>query len=473
MILRNMNILKCLFGILGCLWAGIEVYSQIQLPSVFSDGMVLQRNSRVAIWGWGNPAEELLLLPGWNVKDTVRVKVDCQGCWKAELRTSAAGGPYTLEIKETRESRRIADVMLGEVWLCSGQSNMEWSADMGIKNGAEEVAQAACPSVHIFHVPKQGSAFPQDDCRGQWESCSPQSMRRTSATAYFFARFLSEQLDVPVGILVSAWGGTPAEVWTPAEVVEADSVLSRNVLKEYPWWPVAPGVLYNRMIHPLVPYGLAGCIWYQGESNHENASSYGRLMTQMIGAWRERFRQPLPFYYVQIAPHTYHSAHNTPALLREQQQSVLETVSRTGMINISDLVEDVKDIHPRNKRAIGERLGCMVLDKEYERFVAPYESPRLAEASLQGRQLVLRFEGRFNRLVSSTRHIVGLSVTEGGRTSVAVKAKLEGRNLIIPVKGFKWPVQVSYCFDDATLGSLRTEDGLPVLPFRTEPIGPR
>ena len=120
------------------------------------------------------------------------------------------------------------------------------------------------------------------------------------------------------------------------------------------------------------------------------------------------------------------------------------------MINISDLVEDVKDIHPRNKRAIGERLGCMVLDKEYERFVAPYESPRLAEASLQGRQLVLRFEGRFNRLVSSTRDIVGLSVTEGGRTSVAVKAKLEGRNLIIPVKGFKWPVQVSYCFDDAT-----------------------
>lgn len=471
MMLKDMKILKCILGILGCLWAGIEVSSQILLPSVFSDGMVLQRNSRVAVWGWGNPAEELLLLPGWNMKDSVRVKVDSQGCWKAELQTAAAGGPYTLEIKGARESHRISDVMLGEVWLCSGQSNMEWSADMGIKNGTEEVAQAACPSLHIFHVPKQGAAFPQDDCRGQWEVCSPQSMRRTSATAYFFARFLSEQLEVPVGILVSAWGGTPAEVWTPAEVIKTDSVLSRNVLKEYPWWPVTPGVLYNRMIHPLVPYGLAGCIWYQGESNHENASSYGRLMTQLIGTWREHFKQSFPFYYVQIAPHAYHSAHNTPALLREQQQLVLETVQRTGMINISDLVEDVRDIHPRDKRAIGERLACMVLDKEYGRFVAPYESPRLAECTLQGKRLVLRFEGRFERLMSCTKEVIGLTVTEYGGTPVPVKAKLEGKHLIIPVKGLKLPVQLSYCFDDATVGSLRTEGGLPVLPFRTEPIG--
>lgn len=465
-----MKTLRCLLGILSCLWAGIGLRPQIQLPSLFSDGMVLQRDSRVAIWGWGNPAEELLLLPGWSTGDSVRVTVDNQGCWKAELKTCGAGGPYTLEVRGAHESRRISDVMLGEVWLCSGQSNMEWSADMGIKDGAREIEQADCPLVHIFHVPKQGASFPQDECRATWETCTPQSMRRTSATAYFFARFLAEHLDVPVGIMVSAWGGTPAEVWTPAEVVLSDSVLSRNTLAAYPWWPVTPGVLYNRMIHPLVPYRLAGCIWYQGESNHENASSYCRLMTRMVNAWRERFAQKFPFYYVQIAPHTYRSKNNTPALLREQQQLMLKSVDRSAMINISDLVEDVEDIHPRNKRAIGERLASMVMDREYRQFTAPYESAYLQAIRVEKNRVILEFGGCFDRLESLAEPIAGLVVTGCDGSSVKTENRIEGRNLIIYVRGVKSPVNVSYCFDDATIGSLRTENGLPVLPFRTGEI---
>ena len=136
--------------------------------------------------------------------------------------------------------------------------------------------------MRIFHNPKQGADTPQTDCRTKWEVATPESMRKTSATAYFFARYLTEHLKVPVGILVSAWGGTPAEVWTPAEIVEKDEILSKNKLKDYPWWPIKPGVLYNQMIHPLVPYQIAGCIWYQGESNHENAPSYARLVSKMV-----------------------------------------------------------------------------------------------------------------------------------------------------------------------------------------------
>ncbi|HJH64649.1 MAG TPA: sialate O-acetylesterase [Bacteroides mediterraneensis] len=450
---------------------GIEVKAQIQLPSVFSDGMVLQQNSKVAVWGWGNPSETLMILSEWSPGDTVRAVVDNQGRWKAEVPTGCAGGPYTLEVKGWNDSWKVSDVMLGEVWLCSGQSNMEWSADMGIMNGEQEVKQAACPSVRIFHNPKQGADTPQTDCRTKWEVATPESMRKTSATAYFFARYLTEHLKVPVGILVSAWGGTPAEVWTPAEIVEKDKILSKNKLKDYPWWPIKPGVLYNQMIHPLVPYQIAGCIWYQGESNHENAPSYARLVSKMVESWRKDFRWDFPFYYVQIAPHTYGAKNNTPALLREQQELMLSLVKSTAMINISDLVENVKDIHPRNKRAIGERLACLAMDKVYGQFTNAYESPHLASAELQRGKVVVNLEGNFSFLRSTAPNITGLVLTDGKGDTLTVKAKIKGKQIVLPVrKQSTPPYQVSYCFDEATIGSLRTEAGLPVLPFCTKPI---
>ena len=455
---------------MACLAAALQGQAQIQFPSVFSDGMVLQQNSKVAVWGWGDPSEELMLLSGWNPGDTVRVVVDNQGCWKAELETGRAGGPYVLEVKSRKESRKLSDVMLGEVWLCSGQSNMEWSADMGIMNGEEEVKQAACPSVRIFHMPKQGADTPQTDCRTAWETASPESMRRTSATAYFFARYLTEKLNVPVGIMVAAWGGTPAEVWTPESVVKQDEILSKNQLKEFPWWPIKPGVLYNQMIHPMVPYRIAGCLWYQGEANHENASSYARLMSKMVEAWRKDFGWNFPFYYVQIAPYTYGASGNTPALLREQQELMLDQVENTAMINISDLVENVKDIHPRNKRAIGERLACLAMDKVYGQFTEPYESPRLGDARLVKRNIEITLEGNFESLQSATKEIVGLTLIDGNGEQTPVKARLQGKKLLVPVRGKAAPYQVLYSFDEATIGSLRTEAGLPVLPFRTEKL---
>ena len=458
-----------ILGLLA-LASGMEAKAQIQLPSVFSDGMVLQQNSKVAVWGWGNPSETLMILSEWNPGDTVRTVVDNQGRWKAEVRTGRAGGPYTLEVKGGNESRKLSDVMLGEVWLCSGQSNMEWSADMGIMNGEQEVKQAACPSVRIFHNPKQGADTPQTDSRTKWEVATPESMRKTSATAYFFARYLTEHLKVPVGILVSAWGGTPAEVWTPADIVEKDEILSKNKLKDYPWWPIKPGVLYNQMIHPLVPYQIVGCIWYQGESNHENAPSYARLVFKMVEAWRKDFGWDFPFYYVQIAPHTYGAKNNTPALLREQQELMLGQVKNTAMINISDLVENVKDIHPRNKRAIGERLACLAMDKVYGQFTGAYESPRLASAELQKGKIVVNLEGNFSTLQSTTPHITGLVLTDGKGDTLTVKAKIKGKQIILPVRKLNPPYRVSYCFDEATIGSLRTEAGMPVLPFCTKPI---
>lgn len=455
-----------------CCMIYVSADAQIQLPAVFTDGMVLQQKSKVALWGWGSPADRLDIVPGWAEGDTVRVTVDSQGRWKTELYTAAAGGPYAIEITGSNDRYLIKDVLLGEVWLCSGQSNMEWSADMGILDGEKEIASAACDMLRILHIPKQGADFRQNDCRAEWKVSSPESMRNTSATAYFFGRYLTEKLGVPVGIIVSAWGGTPAEVWTPAEIVSADSVLSAaaDKLEPYISWPVVPGVLYNQMIAPLAPYTIAGCIWYQGESNHETASSYSRLMTRMVSAWRSIFRQNFPFLYVQIAPHTYNSKANTPALLREQQQMMLNEVDSSYMINISDLVTDVRDIHPRNKRAIGERLADMAMHRVYGHKVRPYESPHLTSAELRESNIVLTFCGDFIRLYSTQKTVAGLMIAGADGKQKPARVRVKGKQLTVSVKGLQAPYQVFYCFDDATIGSLRTESGLPVLPFRTEKI---
>lgn len=467
----NYKTMKRIFLAVCCL-TGVNVNAQIQMPAVFTDGMVLQQNSKVTLWGWGSPADRLSIVPGWATGDTVRVVVDSRGCWTAELPTAAAGGPYTVSIAGRKDRRTLEGVMLGEVWLCSGQSNMEWSVDMGILNGEHEAAGASCDKLRILHIPKQGAGSPQNDCRARWEPSSPASMRRTSATAYFFGRYLVEKLGVPVGIIVSAWGGTPAEVWTPSEVVAGDPVLAAAAgkLKPYRSWPVEPGVLYNQMIAPVVPYTIAGCIWYQGESNHETAPSYSRLMTKMVGTWRSAFKQDFPFLYVQIAPHTYNSKANTPALLREQQQLMLKEVDKSYMINISDLVTNVKDIHPRNKRAIGERLGDMAMHRVYGRKVRPYDSPMLISAEPGKREIVLTFGGDFERLQPVSGTVTGLMVAGADGKPQPARARVKGKRLTVSVKDLEAPYQVTYCFDDATIGSLRTESGLPVLPFRTDKI---
>lgn len=447
-----------------------ELKAQLQLPSIFTDGMVLQQKSKVAVWGWGSPSEKIAVSGTWGQRDTVYTVVDHQGRWKVEMETTQAGGPYEIAVNAPKETLKIKDVMLGEVWLCSGQSNMEWSVNNGIMNGEAEAANASCPTLRIFHQPKQGADFPQTDSRTHWEISSPESMRKTSATAYFFARYLTEHLQVPVGIIVAAWGGTPAEVWTPAELIYRDLTLSANKIADSQWWPNEPGVLYNQMIHPVIPYRIAGCIWYQGEANHENASSYGLLMTTMVNGWRERFGQDFPFYYVQIAPHTYRSKGNTPALLREQQAQMFGYVANTGMINISDLVENVRDIHPRNKRAIGERLADMAMDKLYGTFVRPYESPSLKQAVLGKKDIIISLNGNFEKLTSTTNDIVGMTISDGDGQMHPAKVQIDGKDLKVSVKGLKAPYRVFYCFDDATIGSLRTEAGLPVLPFRTASI---
>lgn len=446
-----------------------ELHAQISLPSIFTNHMVLQRNSDVDFWGYGTPGETISIIPQWLNGDTIYTKVGNMGKWVVSMKTHEAGGPYTIKFIGSSQLM-LEDVLLGEVWLCSGQSNMEWCASYGIKNGEEEIKNAYCPNLRIFHLPKVASSFPQENCSANWNICTSQTMPNTSATAYFFGRNLIQELNVPVGIIVASWGGTPAEVWTPKELVMSDPILSDYTYQVTTWWPVEAGSLFNSMIHPIMPYKIAGCIWYQGEANHTRAISYARLMQTMIKSWRTGFNYDFPFYFVQIAPFQYFSNDNGPAILREQQALLPKMIDRVMMVNVSDLVEDVKDIHPRDKKGIASRLSNLALDDNYHKYVGCYESPIYKSFTCKENRIIISFESKMKGLKIGDKDIKGLYMAGKDKIWNKATAYIDKEKLVIPIEGIEEPVSIRYCFSDDGIGNLLSLDGVPVAPFRIDNI---
>ena len=321
--------------------------------------------------------------------------------------------------------------------------------------------------MRIFHLPKRGANTLQDDCETKWEVSSPESMRKTSAIGYFFGRYLSEKLDVPVGIIVAAWGGTPAEVWTPSELIQNDPIITACKPKPVEWWPVKSGVLYNGMINPVVPHNIAGCIWYQGESNHECYQAYALLMEKMITGWRKSFKSEFPFCLVQIAPHSYGSKNNTPALLREKQEQITHNVANTYMISIPDLVDNVKDIHPRDKKTVGIRLANMALDKIYKKEVGAYKNPTFKHIEIKNNKAEISFDNLVGKLICKDKMIKSLKIASNDGIYFDAQAKIKENKLVVWSSKVRQPIAVYYCFDDDTIGNLFSEEGIPVAPFRT------
>lgn len=442
--------------------------AQVTLPSVFGDNMVLQQKSEVPVWGWGIASETVRLVGSWAPQDTVKAVAAPDGKWMATMKTTAAGGPYTLTILGSSK-QELQNVMLGEVWLCSGQSNMEWTPLLGIQDHEKEIKEASYPDLRLFQVKKKGSAYPQDNCEAQWKTCTPQSMSQSSAVAYFFGRRLQEILKVPVGLMISAWGGTPAEVWVKEDLIKENKELEANKpTKTYPWWPVESGVLYNQMIHPLIPYRIAGSIWYQGESNQDRYKTYDAVMKELIGSWRKDFGHEFPFYFVQIAPHTYGAKDNGPALLREQQEKTSIEMPKTGMVVISDLVNDVKNIHPLNKQDVGLRLANMALANDYGQDSKGVFSPTFESMKVDKGKAIVSFRHVDGGLMCKDKKIIGLKVAAEDGAWVDGTGKIEGSTLVVTASKVKNPVKVAYCFDDATIGNLFSEEGLPVAPFRSD-----
>ena len=444
----------------------INMYGRIILPSVFADNMVLQQNSEVAIWGWSDPGETIRIIASWN-KDTVKVKADNSSKWTTSIKTIAAGGPYSIQILGNGKVQ-LNNVMLGEVWICSGQSNMEMSVNWKLINGEEEAAKAANANIRIFHVEKTGAQYPQQNCNASWAVCSPESMRASSAVGYFFARELQQKLNVPVGIIVSAWGGTPAEVWIEKSLVENNPMLNKSKYNEhFDGWPGEAGTTYNSMIAPIVPYGIAGAIWYQGESNCGNYPIYSLLMKTLIENWRADFKKDFPFYFVQIAPFAY-GEKGTSEYLREQQELASRTIPKTGMAVISDLVDDIKDIHPKNKHDVGKRLAAYALAETYKQNMGEYKSPFYESMNIEKDKVRIRFSHATEGLRCTGKSPVKFMIAGEDQKFVPGTAKIEGNEVIVSSKLVKAPVAVRFCFDDTTMPDIFSANGLPLAPFRTD-----
>ncbi|MGC4102827.1 sialate O-acetylesterase [Ferruginibacter sp.] len=445
----------------------VTCFATVYLPAIFSDHMVLQQNSTVKIWGWSEVEEKVSIKPSWDTT-TYYAAGNSLAKWETMIKTPKAGGVYTITVKGSYNEIVIQDVLIGEVWLASGQSNMEMTVYWGLKYD-EEVKNATNTSIRFFHIPKSSATAPQEDVRAKWVVCSPEAMKGFSAVAYFFGRKLNEQLNVPVGLIAAAWGGTPAEVWTPEDVVKNNQVLNEAAAKIQPskWWPNLPAYTYNAMIAPVTGFKIAGAIWYQGESNTGTAATYQQLLTAMIGSWRQKWNTELPFYFVQIAPFAYNDS-NVCALLREAQTKTAASVNNTGMVVTSDLVDNINDIHPKLKKEVGERLANYALADAYGKTGVAYKSPAYKNMQVEKNKIRIAFNDAGKNLMLKGKEATNFFIAGDDKNFLPAKTKIEGNTILVWNETIKQPVAVRFGFSNRAMPNLFSSEGLPVNLFRTD-----
>ncbi|WP_421894656.1 sialate O-acetylesterase [Marinoscillum sp.] len=444
--------------------------ARISLPAILGDHMVLQQNKAVKIWGWTSRSNEEIRVWGTWGADTVTTSAE-QGAWSLEISTPDAGGAYSLFI-EGHELIELKDVLIGEVWLASGQSNMEMPMDSihsgfpGIENFRQELSLASYPELRLFLVQKRTADAPQLDLQGQWVVCTPDNVRDFSAVAYVFGEALHKQLNVPVGMIASSWGGTNAEVWIPKDSVLADAALASpfDGLIEGNRWPSLPGRAYNSMIYPLRHFTIKGVIWYQGESNRLRPETYPLVIHKLIDAWRVHWGDTMPFYFTEIAPFKYWNERHLVPHLREAQALCMQ-IEGTGMVVTNDL-GDLNHIHPRRKRAVGERLSAWALAKTYDMSV-PFSGPVYSGFEVRGSRVYVSFDhGEGLKSTGDDLREFEIKGIDGKWTPA--KAVIKNGRVEVWSKGVREPVAVRFAWSDIAEPNLTNADGLPAACFRTD-----
>lgn len=487
---------------------GFSAAGTIKPAAIFGDRMVLQQQTTAAIWGWAEPGENITISNGWST-DKISGKADAAGKWKLWLPTPKAGGPYTITIAGDN-TIELHDVLIGEVWVCSGQSNMGFA----LKSDAyakEEIPKANHPAIRYFSVKRQYGNQLFDDCPGsKWELTTPVTAPSFSAVAYYFAKHLDSALHVPIGIVYAAWGGTPAEAWTPAPVLQHDKVLTQyfdrwtsiqqkagpdsvkylakltewekdSIGKKKPQEPQSwyyfkrpwrePAVLYNGMIHPVIPYAVKGILWYQGESNVTYANEYALLLGSMISSWREAWQKAgyakqLPFYLVQLSSYGF-SDMDAAARLREAQEKVSAETPQAGMVITTDL-GNMKDIHYTHKKEVGQRLAMLALAQNYEAKKLVYKGPVLEKLRLQNNTIIAQFDAP---LVVKGAEAGGFEIGYQlpGNDSIVfttAKASVNGREVTVWNEKVTEPVAIRFAWLHPDTANLFNQQGLPAFPFR-------
>ncbi len=439
----------------------------IRIPDIFSNNMVLQQLTTIHFYGLSEPGQKISVIAGWN-SDTLKTVTLSNAKWTVDLKTPDAGGPYQITVIGD-STIRIQNVLIGEVWMCTGQSNMEFSADWHFNNYQEEINNANHPEIRFFHIQKITASYPQQEVHGKWEVCTPQTMHSFSAAGYFFGRNLNKNLHRPVGLIESCWGGTPVETWTPEEVFKRNEKLaiSAALLTPSDRWPIRPGVAYNAMIAPISNFPIAGAIWYQGESNVTNADTYEEAFSGMIQEWRELWKKDFPFYFVQIAPYNYDKEYGG-AEVREAQLLTYRHMCNTGMVVITDITGDTNNIHPKDKQDVGKRLADWALAKTYSKENIPYSGPLYRSMEINGNKAIIHFDFAKEGLMKKGNELSDFLIAGDDHQFVQATAVIKDSILVVYSSKVQHPTAVRMGFTNTAIPNLFNKAGLPASPFRTD-----
>ena len=473
---------KIIISLLLVFAASLTVAAQqLKLPTVIGSGMVLQQNENVNIWGWAKKSAKITVQADWMEK-AVTTKADAEGKWIVSIPTPKGSyDKYTMTISDKKSSIRLEDILIGEVWLCSGQSNMAWKAELTLDLKEEiKKARSLGANLRLYTTGRISAETPQDDVEGAaWQKCSPETVAGFSGVAYGFGLELQEALDVPVGLVQASFGGTVLEGWVSPDAIENGekaNYLQRSigmVNKAKGTWAGKESHLWNANIHPLLNVRFAGTIWYQGCSNVRiNPVSYRETLTGLILSWRKEFNNPdMPFYIAQIAPHVYTDLQG--ALLREAQTYVAAHVPGCALVVTNDCQEIPGDVHPRFKKNVSHRFALCALGDHYKKEVGQWKSPAYAKKVVNGSEITVSFKNIPTVLEIKGDKIIGFQI--GERISddevryVLADARLDesGKKIILSSEQIQNPSEVRYCFDES-VGNVFSAEGLPLNPFRTD-----
>lgn len=484
--------------------------AEVKLPAVIGENMVLQRGVDVPVWGWADPGEEVTVA---FQGQRVTTRADGDGKWVVKFAPLEAGGAFEMTLAGTK-TITLSNVLVGDVWICSGQSNMEWMVQH-CDNGVEEVAKAYHPTMRLFSIANNASAKPLEDCKGRWEVCRPSTVGDFSGVGYFFGREINEELEVPVGLINASWGGTPVETWISRDAQDQEfrGIVDKwePVLREhapavsdyyhemgesmddvyyalYAGTAVAagpappevsvklssvpgiPGWCYNAMIAPVIPYAIKGAIWYQGESNASRAYQYRHLFPALIKDWRRVWGQgDFPFLFVQLA--NFRKVMDKPkesnwAELREAQLMTL-ALPNTAMAVAID-IGDADDIHPGNKQEVGRRLALGALHVAYDKDLV-HSGPLYDSMLIERGKIRLRFKHTGSGLVSKGgRPLKGFAIAGEDERFVWGNARIDGNEVEVSSRDVPNPVAVRYAWADNPVCNLYNNEDLPASPFRTD-----
>ncbi len=453
-------------------------FATVELPYFFGNNMVLQQQTKAAFWGTAKASATVTITPSWN-KKKYTIKADVNGKWKTQIETPVAGGPYDITISDG-QAIKLTNVLIGEVWLCSGQSNMEMPMkgykDQPILNSNDAIFNSTNEQLRFYVVPRSAKLEPQDSSKKyDWNIANPETAAGFSATAYYFGKLLQQRLQVPIGLVNISYGGSTAEAWMNAATLQELFPEIKLPAADAKADNRTPTALYNGMLHPFIGFTIKGCIWYQGESNYERPDQYEKLFPAMVNQWRKEFNQgDFAFYFAQIAPYNYAQLppYNSggkfnSAYLRDAQRKAIDKINNSGMVVLLDAGEE-NNIHPANKAIVGQRFAYMALAQTYQQKGFAYASPLLQKVSFENGAATLQFNNAPNGFTSFGKPLTQFEIAGADKHFRPAKASIVRGNIVVSAPEVKNPVAVRYAFKDFVVGDLFSTEGYPVSSFRTD-----